>query len=44
MSHTPRLKQYYDETVRQHLMERFGYKNSMQLPRLSKIVINVGNR
>ncbi len=42
MSQTPRLKQYYDETVRQRLMERFGYKNPMQLPRLVKIVLNVG--
>jgi large subunit ribosomal protein L5 len=37
-----RLKKHYDEVVRQRLQEQFGYKNPMQVPRLEKIVINMG--
>ncbi len=38
----PRMRQTYrDEVVRQ-MMERFGYKNPMAVPRLHKIVINMG--
>lgn len=36
------LKQKYDEEVRQALIERFSYKNVMQVPRLEKVVINMG--
>jgi large subunit ribosomal protein L5 len=39
---TPRLRTFYDETVRQKLTEQFGYKNPMEVPRLDKIVINMG--
>jgi len=38
----PRLKGKYLQEVVPALMEQFGYKNSMQVPRLEKIVINVG--
>ena len=38
----PRLKAYYDNTVRAKLTEQFGLKNPHQLPTLSKIVLNVG--
>lgn len=38
----PRLRELYEQVVRQDLRERFGYKNMMQVPRLEKIVINVG--
>ncbi len=38
----PRLKRHYEEVVRPRLMESFGYKSAMQVPRLSKIVINMG--
>ena len=38
----PRLKAYYDNTVRGRLSEQFGLKNPHQLPTLSKIVLNVG--
>ncbi len=41
-TYTPRLKQQYKETIRAALMEEFGYKNAMQLPRLDKIVLNMG--
>ncbi len=41
-NYTPRLKAAYRETIRPALMEEFGYKNEMQLPKLDKIVLNIG--
>ncbi|MCS7082442.1 MAG: 50S ribosomal protein L5 [Bacteroidetes bacterium] len=38
----PRLQQRYEELVRPALMQRFGYKSIMQVPRLEKIVVNMG--
>lgn len=38
----PRLRRYYDEQVRKKLAEEFGYSSAMQIPKLEKIVINVG--
>ncbi|MBR2667644.1 MAG: 50S ribosomal protein L5 [Oscillospiraceae bacterium] len=38
----PRLKTKYKEEVAPALMEKFGYKSVMQVPRLDKIVVNVG--
>lgn len=38
----PRLRQMYEEKVRASLQEQFGYKNPMQVPKLDKVVINVG--
>ena len=38
----PRLKQTYETEVVPKLMERFAYKNVMQVPRLAKIVVNMG--
>lgn len=40
--YTPRLKQLYAETIRAKLKEEFGYKNDMQIPRLEKVVLNIG--
>ncbi len=37
-----RLKEKYTNEVTKSLMEKFGYKNVMQLPRLEKIVVNMG--
>jgi len=37
-----RLREHYDQVVRPSLMKEFGYENSFQVPRLSKIVINMG--
>jgi large subunit ribosomal protein L5 len=37
-----RLKKQYDDKVRAQLMKEFGYKNPMEVPRLDKIVINMG--
>ena len=42
MSNVPRLKERYRTEVVPALMEEFGYKNIMQVPRLEKVVINVG--
>src|SRR3954469_196540 len=39
---TPRLKRDYDERIVQAMTERFGYKNRMEVPKLEKIVINMG--
>lgn len=38
----PRLKQRYDEELRPRLMEEQGYDNRMAVPKLVKIVINMG--
>ncbi|MEZ5817891.1 MAG: 50S ribosomal protein L5 [Hyphomicrobiaceae bacterium] len=38
----PRMKDHYEKVVRQALSEKFGYKNPMQIPRLEKIVLNMG--
>ncbi|MEN0075760.1 MAG: 50S ribosomal protein L5 [Paracraurococcus sp.] len=38
----PRLAQYYTEVVRAELAKEFGYKNPMEVPKLEKIVINMG--
>ncbi len=37
-----RLKQFYDDTVTKKLMEQFAYKNVMQIPRITKITLNMG--
>jgi large subunit ribosomal protein L5 len=37
-----RLQEHYDTTVRPALMKEFGYGNPLQVPRLDKIVINMG--
>ena len=38
----PRLLDHYRETVVPKMMERFGYRNAMQVPRLRKVVLNMG--
>ncbi len=38
----PRLKDKYNNEVVKAMMQKFGYKNVMQVPRLVKIVLNVG--
>src|SRR5437764_11847963 len=38
----PRLRKYYDATVREHLKKQFGFTNPHQIPTLEKIVINCG--
>ena len=41
-TYTPRLKAAYLDAIRPAMMEEFGYKNAMQIPRLDKIVLNIG--
>ncbi|MCX5494267.1 50S ribosomal protein L5 [Kaistia dalseonensis] len=41
-AYEPRLKKFYEDEVRSKLVEEFGYKNPMQIPRLDKIVLNMG--
>ena len=37
-----RLRKQFDEVIRAKLIEQFGYKNAMEVPRLDKIVLNMG--
>jgi large subunit ribosomal protein L5 len=37
-----RLQEHYEKVVRPALMKEFGYENPMQVPRLDKIVVNMG--
>ena len=39
---TTRLEKFYKEEVTPKLMEKFGYKNPMEVPRLTKITLNMG--
>jgi large subunit ribosomal protein L5 len=39
---TTRLQDRYQSTVKPALMQEFGYKNALQVPRLDKIVVNMG--
>jgi len=39
---TPRLKTVYKDTIVPGLMEKFSYKNIMQVPKIEKIVLNMG--
>ncbi|MGB1033823.1 MAG: 50S ribosomal protein L5, partial [Primorskyibacter sp.] len=41
-TYTPRLKTSYRETIRAAMKEEFGYKNDMMIPKLEKIVLNIG--
>ncbi len=41
-NYTPRLKAQYKESIAPALREEFGYRNVMQIPRLEKIVLNIG--
>jgi large subunit ribosomal protein L5 len=40
--YVPRLRKHYDEVVRAKLTEQFGYKNPMEVPKITKIVLNMG--
>ncbi|MBT5862667.1 MAG: 50S ribosomal protein L5 [Rhodobacterales bacterium] len=41
-NYTPRLKALYATTIKAAMKEEFGYKNDMMIPRLDKIVLNMG--
>ena len=38
----PRLKTHYDDSIRAQLTEQFSYANPMQVPKLDKVVLNMG--
>jgi large subunit ribosomal protein L5 len=40
--YVPRLRKHYEDVVRAKLIEQFGYKNVMEVPKLTKIVLNMG--
>lgn len=40
--YTPRLESHYKDVVRGKMQDQFGYKSSMEVPKLDKIVINMG--
>ena len=40
--YTPRMKERYQSVIRQAMLEQFKYGNEMEVPRLDKIVINMG--
>ena len=40
--YVPRLKEQYFATVRDELQKQFGYKNVHQIPKIEKIVVNMG--
>jgi large subunit ribosomal protein L5 len=41
-TYMPRFKSLYRETIRAALKEEFGYRNDMMIPKLDKIVLNIG--
>ena len=42
MTKTESLKNRYNKEIKQAMKEKFGYKNDMQIPRVHKIVLNMG--
>ncbi len=38
----PRLRKHYDDVVKPAMIKQFGYKNVMEVPRITKIVLNMG--
>ena len=41
-AYVPRLREQFDQEIRGKLTEQFGYANVMQVPRLDKVVLNMG--
>lgn len=41
-AYIPRLKQHFDDVLREEMTKEFGYANAMQVPRLDKVVLNMG--
>ena len=41
-AYVPRLREQFDKEIRGQLTEKFGYANVMQVPRLDKVVLNMG--
>ena len=41
-TYVPRMKQHYNDVLRDELIKEFSLKNVMQVPKLEKIIINMG--
>jgi large subunit ribosomal protein L5 len=41
-AYIPRLKQHYNDVLKDALVKQFGYSNVMEVPRLEKVVLNMG--
>jgi large subunit ribosomal protein L5 len=41
-NYVPRMRSHYDDVVKPAMMKQFGYANVMQVPRITKIVLNMG--
>jgi large subunit ribosomal protein L5 len=41
-AYIPRLKQHYNDVLKDALAKEFGYANTLQVPRLEKVVLNMG--
>ena len=41
-AYKPRMKKLYEDSIIKAMTEKFGYKNPMQVPKIEKIVINMG--
>jgi large subunit ribosomal protein L5 len=41
-NYVPRMRKLYDEVVKAEMVKQFGYKNVMQVPKITKIVLNMG--
>ena len=41
-TYTPRMKRDYNDRIAQAMMDKFGYANRMEIPRLEKITLNMG--
>ncbi len=42
ISNLPRFKQMYNDVIRKAMLEQFKYSNEMEIPRISKVVLNMG--
>ena len=41
-TYTPRMRKLYDDSIAKAMTDKFGYKNVMEVPKISKIVLNMG--
>jgi len=41
-NYVPRFKKRYQDSIKPELMKKFGYKNAMQVPRITKVILNIG--
>ena len=41
-NYVPRLRQFYEDVVKPDMIKKFGYKNVMEVPKITKIVLNMG--